>query len=472
MTERCFGTITELEGSFGKARIMPGRNLLVIWIAIISSVLCYVQVPHNQYFRVYQHAVNLIQTDYVDSVEDRTLFEHSMHGMMQSLDEFSVYLEPRTHQRLQEGLNQQFAGIGISMLPRAPESGFIVETPFLDGPAHTAGIQADDEIIEVNSVSTREKTMAELIDMIKGPVGDAVTITIRRPQTAESLKFEIVRAIVNVPNVEGDRRRQDGQWDFRLEHNPDIVYMRVKEFGSETAKEIASILRQEKKRGVYTGIVMDLRRNGGGFLDSAVDVCNLFIHDGTIVEVRGRNLAENSKPNSTIEKRLFDRYEADNTTTIDSSTPLAIVVNDESASASEIVAACLQDNNRATIVGERTFGKGSVQNIMSLGHEAEFGALKLTIAHFFRPSGKNIHKTEATSDDWGVHPNESYVIPMTDAQYQEYYNNRRERFIIRPQGYEMTQQQEQTDEATDDQLQRSIDFIRRERINSSGPNRV
>ena len=97
---------------------MPGRNLLVIWIAIISSVLCYVQVPHNQYFRVYQHAVNLIQADYVDSVEDHTLFEHSMHGMMQSLDEFSAYLEPRTHQRLQEGLNQQFAGIGISMLPK------------------------------------------------------------------------------------------------------------------------------------------------------------------------------------------------------------------------------------------------------------------------------------------------------------------------------------------------------------------
>ena len=451
---------------------MPGRNLLVIWIAIISSVLCYVQVPHNQYFRVYQHAVNLIQADYVDSVEDHTLFEHSMHGMMQSLDEFSAYLEPRTHQRLQEGLNQQFAGIGISMLPKEAESGFIVETPFLNGPAHSAGIQADDEIIEVNNVTTADKTMTELIDMIKGPVGESVMITVRRPQSAESLKLEIVRAIVKVPNVEGDRRRQDGQWDFRLEHNPDIVYMRVKEFGSETAKEIALILRQEKKRGVYAGIIMDLRRNGGGFLDAAVDVCNLFIHDGTIVEVRGRNLAQNSPPSSTNEKHLFDRYEANNTTTIDSSTPLAIVVNGESASASEIVAACLQDNNRATIVGERTFGKGSVQNIMSLGHEAEFGALKLTIAHFFRPSGKNIHKTESASKDWGVHPDEPYEVLMTEEQYQEYYNNRRERFIIRPQGYEMTQQQEQTDEAIDVQLQSAIEFIRRERINSSAPNRI
>ena len=451
---------------------MPGRNLLVIWIAIISSVLCYVQVPHNQYFRVYQHAVELVQADYVNPIDNRELFEHSMHGLMQSLDEFSVYLEPRTHQRLQEGLNQQFAGIGISMLPREIDTGFIVETPFLNGPAHKAGIQADDEIVEVNGTSTANKTMSELIDLIKGPVGESVAVKVKRSGTAESLVFDIVRDIVKIPNVEGDRRRQDGQWDFRLEHNPDIVYMRVKEFGSDTAREIASILRQERKRGVYTGIIMDLRRNGGGFLDSAVDVCNLFIHDGTIVEVRGRNLADTPQANTTIEKRLFDRYEADNGTTIDSSTPLAIVVNGESASASEIVAACLQDNKRATIVGERTFGKGSVQNIMSLGHEAEFGALKLTIAHFFRPSGKNIHKTEAESDDWGVHPNRSYEIPMSDEQYEQYYKNRRERFIIRPPGYEMTQQQELTDESNDGQLQRAIEFIRHIRIQSSDPNRL
>ncbi len=392
---------------------MPRRNATILFVALAAAFFCYQKVDrtsHGALTHTFSNVLTEVRKNYVEKVDDRSLFEAALNGMLDKLDKHSRYIPPTEYTHLKENLDQKFGGIGIHVSVDKQDNRLVVSSPLVGTPAFEAGLRAGDKIVAIDGRNTQGVTLTEAVDWMRGGPGEPVTLTISREHTPEPREYVIHRAIINVPTVLGDRYRPDGSWDYRLEADPRLGYIRVLSFGEQTAEELKTAIESLLRQGTE-GIVLDLRSNPGGLLRGAVEVCDLFLSEGRIVSTQSRDASHNETYNAHQSGTLPDF-------------PLAILINGNSASASEIVAACLQDHGRAVVIGERTYGKGSVQNIIPL--EGGKSALKLTVASYWRPSGKNIDKALATksldgveptekeleSFEWGVRPNDSFLVPL------------------------------------------------------------
>jgi carboxyl-terminal processing protease len=370
----------------------------------------------EDFYQLYQllaDTVDQIDRNYVKEVDRRELMEAAIRGMVAKLDPYSAYIGPEELAQFRSSVDSEFAGIGIQV--SEDEGDLHVLSPIYGTPAYRAGIQAGDMIVEIDGKSTDGLQIEDAIRMMKGPDGTKVSITIVHPGQTKRQKLTLSRERVRVETVLGDRRKRDDHWDFMYDDKDSIGYIRISAFSLDTAKELRAAMEDLKKRKLR-GLVLDLRFNPGGLLRSAIEVSKLYVAKGRIVSTKGRNSPE----------RVWD---ADGNNVFDGF-PMVVLVNRYSASASEIVSACLQDHQRAVIMGERTWGKGSVQNIIELEHGRS--ALKLTTAAYRRPSGKNIHRfpDAKDKDEWGVMPDLGYELGLDDRETRELAANRRQRDII------------------------------------------
>jgi len=311
-----------------------------------------------------------IKSDYVEPVDDKELLENAVRGMLEGLDPHSTYLDGESYKDLREGTSGEFGGLGIEV---GMENGFVkVISPIDDTPAYKAGIKAGDLIIKLDEKSVKGMSLNEAVDLMRGKPGDAITLTVIRENEEKPLVFTIIRDVIKVKSVRFDI----------LE--PGFGYLRISSFQSHTVEGLHKAIDQLKQdnNNQLKGIILDLRNNPGGILNAAVGVTDMFINKGLIVYTEGRikdsKLKFNAKPNA----KLPD-------------VPLIVLVNAGSASASEIVAGALQDHGRGIIMGEKTFGKGSVQTILPMNNNA---ALKLTTARYYTPNGRSIQASGVIPD--------------------------------------------------------------------------
>ncbi len=399
---------------------MPIRNFLTIFVALAISMASYSIATRNRYASIFGEAMDIIRREALREIPPRNLFDGAMNGMVKQLDVNSSFVSRDERSVVEDDLNQEFTGVGMHFLPDAENECLIVVAPLPGKPAWKAGIQVGDLIREIDGESTRGLGSADAIAMIRGPVGETVVFGIERSHSPDLLQIAVVRERIEIDSIYGDTRTADGKWDFRLEGHPRIGYIRLMEFGRKTAEEMRTAL--EGIQGDVDSLILDLRDNPGGLLDAAVEVCDLFIgREALIVQVRRR---DNS---------ISDRRFATSKTGFPESTPLVVLVNDRSASASEIVAACLQDHHRAVIVGQQTFGKGTVQDLISL--EPNKSMLRLTTASYWRPSGKNIDRTVLELTDpnaYGVLPDAGFLVELEPERQDEIRlsRNRRDTMVI------------------------------------------
>lgn len=331
-----------------------------------------------------------VATNYVDDVDEKKLHEGAIEGLLGQLDPFSVYVPPQRREEFDRMLEGSFKGVGIQ-LNQTPEGRVEVVTPIDGSPAFKAGVMAGDIILKVNGESVEGLRLPEVVKRISGKLGTEVTLTVRHVTGVEQ-DLTMTRDEIVVPTIKGYGRTPDNAWDFYVSHNPRIGFIRLTQFTPETAERLNTIITDLLKDGMK-GLILDLRFNPGGRLDEAVATVDLFIDSGTIVSTKGRNRPERTEY-ATGAGTLPDF-------------PMIILVNEHSASAAEIVAGSLQDNHRALVIGQRTYGKGSVQEVIPLDSNA--GELKLTVAYYYLPSGRLVHrKKDAT--DWGVEP--QIIIPV------------------------------------------------------------
>jgi carboxyl-terminal processing protease len=359
----------------------------------------------------------------VDPQRERKLVEDMINGGLERLDPHSAYINPHDYKQFNKTSKGKFGGVGIQVgYDRQNRGQLIVISPMVGTPAYEAGVLAGDLILKIDSKSTENMRLSEAVDLIQGEPGAKVTLTVLHEGAKEPVDIEIVRDEIKVQSVLGDVRKADDprEWDFLFDKAHRIGYIRMTNFTETAPAELRKAVEELQKQGVR-GLVLDLRNNPGGLLRAAVEVSDLFLTEGRIVSTKGRNHKDetyDAHPDGTLLQpaRQF---------------PMAVLVNRYSASASEIVAAALQDHGRAVIVGERTYGKGSVQNIILM--EKDTSALKLTTASYWRPSGKNIHRfpDSKESDDWGVKPTPGFEVALKDEERLEYLLWRSDRDVVR-----------------------------------------
>ncbi len=417
--------------------------------------------------RLVVEVLDEVDHKYVRSLDDearRKLIEDMINGGLERLDPHSGFINKREYKRFTLNSRGKFGGIGVQLDPDAQNGRhLVVFSPMVDTPAYDAGILAGDVIVKIDGKSTENMRVADAVDLIQGEPGQKITLSVLHKGAKDPVDIALTRAEIIVQSIQGDVRRADNpkEWDFLLDKENKIGYIRMTGFSETTAAELKAALEQLQKDGAR-GLVLDLRFNPGGLLRSAVDVCRLFIDEGRIVSTKGRNQIE-------------EIYEARPGTAMLPSAPnfpVAVIVNRLSASASEIVAAALQDHHRAVIVGERSYGKGSVQNVIEM--EQHQSALKLTTASYWRPNGRNIHRfpDAKETDEWGVKPDEGFAVPLTEEDRLAYFRYRRDRDRIN--GRASPAPAEQTADKkpfADKPLEKALEYLRGEvkKARATGP---
>ncbi len=399
---------------------MPLRNFLVIVLSAILSMVCYARASRNRYVSTIAEAMNTITSEYVDEVDQRKLFEGAMNGMVDQLDPYSGYSPPEEYQQFEETMDQEFVGIGIYVELDAVSKRLTILNPLVGSPAYKAGIKAGDTIMSIDGHDTAGMSLKDSTALIKGKAGTLVKLSVQHLGDSKPVAIAVERAEIPVDSVLGDIRDAQGKWIFHLVDKPNIGYLRITNFGERTAQEMRDALQSYRQAGQHVdAVIIDMRGNSGGLLTAAELICDQFLDEGVIVSTRRRNNKTPSPP-----------YEATKGVELGSEIPMVVMVDKYSASASEIVAACLQDHHRAAIVGQRSWGKGTVQNIVRL--EGGKSALRLTIARYFRPSGKNIHKIKDAkdTDDWGVRPDPGLEVNLSSEEYEKWVMARRQRDIM------------------------------------------
>jgi len=309
--------------------------------------------------KIFSDVIQLIEKEYVDEVESKELIQKAIQGMVQSLDPHSSLLPPEAFEDLQIDTQGKFTGIGIHITMK---DGFVtVISPIEDTPAYKAGIIAQDRIIKVDGKPVKD--LREAVNMMRGPKGTRVSVTIVREGEKEPIDFELIRDVIPIVSVK----------DIILK--PGYSYIRLSQFSGSTTKELEEALQKAESAKVpLKGLILDLRNNGGGLLNQAIKVSDLFLEEGKILSIKGRN-KKNTKEYLATPDTVSRKY------------PIVVLINAGSASASEIVAGALQDQKRALILGTTSFGKGSVQTVETL---RDGSGLKLTIARYYTPSGRSI----------------------------------------------------------------------------------
>ena len=356
-----------------------------------------------------------IDRNYVTKVDRRKLMEAAIRGMVAKLDPYSSYISPEDIERFNLGVEQQFGGIGIQVSIDPQTGRLTVMTPLPGTPAYKAGVRAGDVIEQIEGKSTKGYTIGMAVRRLKGKIGDAVSIGVRHAGSKKIETVRIVRAVIQVATVLGDHYNSDGTWNYFVDEKNKIGYIRLTHFARRSAAEFHAALKTLKAAGMK-GLVVDLRFNPGGLLSQAIAISDLFVDSGKIVSTKGRNTPE----------RVWRATKAGTYADF----PVAVLVNHYSASASEILSACLQDHKRAVIIGGRTWGKGSVQNVIELNGGRS--ALKLTTAGYHRPSGRNIHRAPGAkaTDVWGVMPNHGFEVKLSLTEMQDYLEYRRQRDVL------------------------------------------
>jgi len=309
-----------------------------------------------------------INKEYVDEVDQSKSMDAAINGLLQSLDPYSAYMTPESFEGMQTETSGKFGGLGIEV---GMEAGVVkVISPIDDTPASKAGLKAGDYIVKVDGVQVQGKSLSEAVDLMRGPVGSSIEITVRRRNVKKALIFNITREIIQIQSVKSEL----------IDNN--IGYIRLSSFNENSSEQIKVKVKKLNEDKNLKGYILDLRNNPGGLLSQAIKISDFFLENGEIVSTKSRTVSENRK------------WFAKKGDIINGKT-LIVIINYGSASASEIVAGALKDHKRAIILGENSYGKGSVQSIIPLKNK---GAIRLTIAKYYLPSGKSISKVGVTPD--------------------------------------------------------------------------
>ena len=309
-----------------------------------------------------------INKEYVDEINQSESMDSAIDGLLQSLDPYSSYMSPEVFNEMQTETSGEFGGLGIEV---TMESGVVkVISPIDDTPASKAGIKAGDYIVKIDNTQVQGKSLSEAVDLMRGPVGSGIELTVRRRGERKALTFYIVREIIEIKSVKADL----------IEKN--IGYIRLTSFNENSANQIEKEIKSLEKNKDLKAYILDLRNNPGGLLSQAITISDFFLNNGEIVSTKGRKSSENRK---------WFAKKGDLT----KGKTLVVLINYGSASASEIVAGALKDHKRAVLLGENSFGKGSVQSIIPLKNR---GAIRLTVAKYYLPSGKSISEVGVSPD--------------------------------------------------------------------------
>ncbi len=311
-----------------------------------------------------------IEKDYVEDVNQNKMMDSAINGVLQSLDPYSAYMSPELFKEMQTDTRGEFGGLGIEI---GMESGLVkVITPIDDTPAFKAGIKAGDYIIKIGNDQVQGKSLMEAVKLMRGPVGTSIKLTVRRKNVKKPLEFLITRKIIEIKSVSSEI----------LGEKKNLGYIRLKSFNENSDKQFLKIIREFEKNSKIKGYILDLRNNPGGLLTKAINITDFFLNDGQIVSTKGRKISETRK---------FFAKEGDEI----KGKPIIVLINKGSASASEIFAGALKDHKRAIILGENSYGKGSVQSIIPLQNG---GGMRLTISKYYLPSGNSISEIGVSPD--------------------------------------------------------------------------
>jgi len=317
---------------------------------------------------LFGEVLDKVKKEYVDEINESDVMDAAINGVLQYLDPYSVYMNPELFESMQTDTKGEFGGLGIEV---SMEAGVVkVISPIDDTPASKAGIKAGDYIIKINDVQVQGKTLMEAVKLMRGPVGSSIDLTIRRRGEKKIINKTIIRKMIQIKSVEAKIIKNN------------IGYLRLKSFNSNSSKQLVEKIKNFEKSKKLTGYILDLRNNPGGLLTQAINVTDFFLNDGEIVSTKGRKASEN---------RRFFAKKGDKV----KGKPLIILINNGSASASEIVAGALKDHKRAILLGENTYGKGSVQSIIPL---SDGGGMRLTISKYYLPSGQSISEIGVSPD--------------------------------------------------------------------------
>ena len=342
-------------------------------ILLLFSVVCLDSVNSAEkdiYKKIdlFGEVLEKINKEYVDEIDQSESMDSAINGLLQSLDPYSAYMSPEIFNEMQTETSGEFGGLGIEV---SMESGVVkVISPIDDTPASRAGIKAGDYIVKIDDTQVQGKSLAEAVDLMRGPVGSGIELTIRRRGEKKALTFNITREIIQIASVKSDL----------LEDN--IGYIRLTSFNDNSGKQIEKEIKKLEKNKKVKSYILDLRNNPGGLLSQAIKITDFFLDNGEIVSTKSRKPSEN--------RRWFAK-QGDLT----NGKTLIVLINYGSASASEIVAGALKDHKRAILLGENSFGKGSVQSIIPLKND---GAIRLTVAKYYLPSGKSISDVGVSPD--------------------------------------------------------------------------
>jgi C-terminal peptidase prc len=390
-----------------------------------------------------------------EDLDNHKDIDYALQRMLAHLDPYTTYIDPETIARFTTETTGEFKGIGISIRENRGKGMLEVVTPLKGSPAYIAGLKAGDLIASITRyeddkghplsepevISTKGMTTTDAVKKIQGKPGTKVKLRVQREGLAELLEFEVRRAVIEVESVMGVKRKDNDEWDYMLDPANKIAYVRLTGFARNTYRDLRSVMSKLNAQGIG-GVILDLRFNPGGLLSSAVQISDLYIDDGKIVTIRPRAGREQTE-RGHHEGSYLDF-------------PMVCLVNGMSASGSEIVAACLQDHLRAIIMGERSYGKGSVQNIQPF----EGGELKLTTASFWRPNGKNLNKSSTSGkdeDEWGVMPNKGFILKLSERERDELFEHQRDSEIIPRRD---APPKEKKTEFKDRQLEMALDYLR------------
>ena len=352
-------------------KLISFKNCMVVIILLLSCTnYSHSENSDKLYEKIdlFSEVLEKIQEEYVDEVDQVEAMDSAINGVLQSLDPYSAYMNPEIFKESRTETSGKFGGLGIEV---TMESGVVkVIAPIDDTPAAKAGVKAGDYIVRINGIQVRGKTLMESVNLMRGPVGSPIEITIRRAGKNKAIKFKIIREVIEVKSVLA-----------KLVNNK-VGYLRLRAFNENSSDQLKKEIVKIEKNKNLIGYILDLRNNPGGLLSQAIEISDFFLNDGEIVSTKGRRVNENRKFFANDGDRINGK-------------PLIVIINNGSASASEIVAGALKDQKRAIILGETSFGKGSVQSIIPLKNK---GAIRLTVSKYYLPSGESISDVGVVPD--------------------------------------------------------------------------
>ena len=348
------------------------KKILISFILIFNFSSNPVFSKNDLYEKIdlFGEVLENIKKEYVDDVDQAEVMDSAINGVLQSLDPYSAYMSPELFKEMQTDTRGEFGGLGIEI---GMEAGVVkVISPIDDTPAEKAGIKAGDYIVKIGKDQVQGKSLMEAVKLMRGPVGTTIDLTIRRKNVKKPLEFKITRKIIQVQSVSSEI----------ISKRKNIGYIRLKSFNENSDNQFLKSIKKFEKNSNIKGYVIDLRNNPGGLLTQAINITDFFLDDGEIVSTKGRKISETRK----FFARRGDEVNGK---------PVIVMINNGSASASEIFAGALKDHKRAIILGENSYGKGSVQSIIPLRNG---GGMRLTISKYYLPSGKSISEVGVTPD--------------------------------------------------------------------------